>query len=84
MRSPRLTPRLALPLCGIATFLLEARATLPAPAKRPSAAKGPRTSVAVARFNAGAVVSGPDGLGDSNPLALFLSAEGGNVPALQP
>ncbi len=81
MRSPRLTPRLALPLCGFATFLLGARATSPGPASGPAAAidppsadKGTRTSVAVARFNAGAVVSGLDGLGERHPLAPFLSA----------
>lgn len=46
--------------------------------------KGTHTSVEGARFNARAVLSGLNGLGDKNPLAPFLSAEGQAVPAFQP
>jgi lysophospholipase L1-like esterase len=46
--------------------------------------KGTHTSVAGAQFNARAVVSGIQGLGDKNPLAPFLSTEGKTVPAFQP
>ena len=46
--------------------------------------KGTHTSVEGARFNARAVLSGLNGLGDQNPLAPYLSAEGQAVPAFSP
>ena len=46
--------------------------------------RGTHTSPEGARFNARAVVSGLNGLGDKNPLAAYLSAEGKAVPAFQP
>lgn len=46
--------------------------------------RGTHTSPEGARFNARAVVSGLNGLGEKNPLAPFLSAEGKSVPAFQP
>jgi rhamnogalacturonan acetylesterase len=46
--------------------------------------RGTHTSVEGARFNARAVVSGLNGLGEKNPVAGFLSAEGKNVPAFVP
>ncbi len=46
--------------------------------------KGTHTSVAGAQFNARAVVSGLNGLGDKNPLAPFLSKEGKAIEAFQP
>lgn len=46
--------------------------------------KGTHTSPAGAKFNARAVVSGLNGLGDKNPLAPYLSAEGRTVPAFHP
>jgi rhamnogalacturonan acetylesterase len=46
--------------------------------------KGTHTSVAGAQFNARAVVSGLNGLGEKNPLAPFLSTEGKAVDAFTP
>ena len=46
--------------------------------------KGTHTSPEGAKFNARAVVSGLNGLGEKNPLAPFLSAEGKAVPAFKP
>ena len=46
--------------------------------------KGTHTSVEGAQFNARCVVSGLNGLGEANPLAPYLSAEGRAVPAFQP
>ena len=46
--------------------------------------KGTHTSPEGAKFNARAVVSGLNGLGDKNPLAPYLSAEGRAVPAYRP
>jgi lysophospholipase L1-like esterase len=46
--------------------------------------KGTHTSVEGARFNARAVLSGLNGLGDQNPLAPYLSTEGQAVPAFSP
>lgn len=46
--------------------------------------KGTHTSVEGARFNARAVVSGLNGLGEKNPVAGFLSVEGKAVPAFVP
>jgi len=43
--------------------------------------KGTHTTVEGARFNARCVVSGLNGLGDKDPAAAFLSAEGRSVPA---
>ncbi len=46
--------------------------------------KATHTSVTGAQFNARAVVSGLNSLGDKNPLAPFLSVEGKSVPAFTP
>jgi rhamnogalacturonan acetylesterase len=46
--------------------------------------RGTHTSPEGAKFNARAVVSGLNGLGDKNPLAPYLSAEGKSVPAFVP
>ena len=43
--------------------------------------KGTHTTVEGARFNARCVVSGLNGLGDKNPVALVLSAQGRDVPS---
>jgi rhamnogalacturonan acetylesterase len=59
--------------------------TLGQPAVEPLFAdKGTHTSPAGAQFNARAAVSGLKALGDKNPLAPFLSADGKAVPAFQP
>ncbi len=46
--------------------------------------KGTHTSPEGAKFNARAVISGLNGLGEKNPLAPFLSSEGKAVPAFKP
>lgn len=46
--------------------------------------RGTHTSPEGAKFNARCVVAGLNGLGGDNPLALFLSKEGREVPAFKP
>ena len=58
---------------------------LGAPAVEPFFAdKGTHTTKEGARFNARCVISGLNGLGEKNPVATFLSAEGRAVPAFNP